>query len=126
MLVSHLEQQKFLMLAVVERLEVAGAGFVNIYLKKEFIQHFVRDIVKLGKPRQQPVDNPLSVGVDFSSPNICKEMHVGHLRSTIIGDTICKILEHRGHKVNRINHVRYSYISLLGSVETSATFSYAV
>ena len=45
------------------------------------------------------------VAVDFSSPNIAKEMHVGHLRSTIIGDTICRLLEYCGHEVLRINHV---------------------
>ena len=43
--------------------------------------------------------------VDFSSPNIAKEMHVGHLRSTIIGDTICRILEFCGHETLRVNHV---------------------
>ena len=43
--------------------------------------------------------------MDFSSPNIAKEMHVGHLRSTIIGDTICKVLEFCGNDVKRINHV---------------------
>ena len=107
MLVSHLERQRFLMLAVVDKLEVAGAGFVNIYLKREFIQQFVRDIAETGKPRQASIQTPRVVGVDFSSPNICKEMHVGHLRSTIIGDTICRILEYRGHKVHRINHVRF-------------------
>ena len=43
--------------------------------------------------------------VDFSSPNVAKEMHVGHLRSTIIGDTICRMLEFSGHEVERVNHV---------------------
>lgn len=51
------------------------------------------------------VERPLKVLVDFSSPNIAKEMHVGHLRSTIIGDTICRVLEFCGHEVMRINHV---------------------
>ena len=43
--------------------------------------------------------------MDFSSPNIAKEMHVGHLRSTIIGESICRIFEFMGHKVNRTNHL---------------------
>jgi len=46
-----------------------------------------------------------TITVDFSSPNIAKEMHVGHLRSTIIGESICRILEYLGHSVYRINHV---------------------
>lgn len=45
------------------------------------------------------------IGVDFSSPNIAKEMHVGHLRSTIIGESICRIFEFLGNKVYRINHI---------------------
>ena len=49
--------------------------------------------------------NPSRIVVDFSSPNIAKEMHVGHLRSTIIGDSICRVLEFIGHDVLRINHV---------------------
>lgn len=50
-------------------------------------------------------DEKLTVGVDFSSPNIAKNMHVGHLRSTIIGEAICRILEFMGHNVIRINHI---------------------
>ncbi|KAL7568460.1 hypothetical protein ACA910_012171 [Epithemia clementina (nom. ined.)] len=49
--------------------------------------------------------NPQRIVVDFSSPNIAKEMHVGHLRSTIIGDTLCNLLEFLGHDVLRLNHV---------------------
>ncbi len=52
-----------------------------------------------------PVLPRLRVVVDFSSPNIAKEMHVGHLRSTIIGDTLCRLLEFLGHDVLRVNHV---------------------
>lgn len=53
----------------------------------------------------EPAENPQKVIVDFSSPNIAKEMHVGHLRSTIIGDSIARILEFRGQDVLRLNHV---------------------
>jgi arginyl-tRNA synthetase len=52
-----------------------------------------------------PQENSIKIAVDFSSPNIAKEMHVGHLRSTIIGESICRIFEYQGHHVHRINHV---------------------
>ena len=55
--------------------------------------------------RPPPVERKLRVVVDFSSPNIAKEMHVGHLRSTIIGETICRLLEYAGHDV-----LRYVYM----------------
>lgn len=54
---------------------------------------------------QPPKIEKLNVLVDFSSPNIAKEMHVGHLRSTIIGDAVCRLLEFCGHDVLRVNHV---------------------
>ena len=54
---------------------------------------------------EPPYMQKKKVVVDFSSPNIAKEMHVGHLRSTIIGDSICRILEYCGHEVHRTNHV---------------------
>lgn len=55
--------------------------------------------------RQLRHSNKQKIVVDFSSPNIAKEMHVGHLRSTIIGDTLCNVLEFAGHDVVRLNHV---------------------
>lgn len=88
---------------LIERLEVAGAGFINIYLNKEFAEHVLSCILKLGvKP---PPAKRERVIVDFSSPNIAKEMHVGHLRSTIIGDSICRVLEFINNDVLRINHL---------------------
>uniref|UniRef100_T1IQB8 Probable arginine--tRNA ligase, cytoplasmic n=1 Tax=Strigamia maritima TaxID=126957 RepID=T1IQB8_STRMM len=89
---------------VIERTEIAGPGFINIFLKNEFIQQRLHGILLRGV--SSPYHGPkLSVAVDFSSPNIAKEMHVGHLRSTIIGDSICRVLEFVGHNVTRINHV---------------------
>ncbi|XP_003706581.1 arginine--tRNA ligase-like protein [Megachile rotundata] len=89
---------------LISKLEVAGAGFINIYLKKEFAQTTLSNLVKSGKAFPPHVKKQ-RVLVDFSSPNIAKEMHVGHLRSTIIGDSIATLLEFLGHDVLRINHV---------------------
>mmetsp|Transcript_12368 Transcript_12368/g.20061 ORF Transcript_12368/g.20061 Transcript_12368/m.20061 type:complete len:699 (+) Transcript_12368:23-2119(+) len=84
---------------------IAGPGFINFAFTPEYMQNRLRamqvdermGVPKAGKRRR--------VLVDFSSPNIAKEMHVGHLRSTIIGECIARILEFRGHDVLRINHV---------------------
>lgn len=88
---------------LVEKIEVAGAGFLNIYLNNVFVEQVLNCILRFGvKP--PPVKRNRIV-VDFSSPNIAKEMHVGHLRSTIIGDSICRVLEFLNHDVLRINHL---------------------
>jgi arginyl-tRNA synthetase len=85
--------------------EIAGPGFINLRLKPEYLEAKLNTILtdeRLGIPK---VDNPQKVIVDFSGPNIAKEMHVGHLRSTIIGDSIARILEFLGHDILRLNHV---------------------
>lgn len=89
---------------VIESLELAGPGFINIKLKVSFVQEQLSLLVTSGVRPPAGVDKK-KVIVDFSSPNIAKEMHVGHLRSTIIGDSICRLLEFLGHDVLRINHV---------------------
>ncbi len=83
---------------------VAGAGFINVKLQDAYLKARVRDVLEHGGP-QAAMARQLKVLVDFSSPNIAKEMHVGHLRSTIIGDSLCRMLEFLGHDVARINHV---------------------
>lgn len=89
---------------IAEKTEIAGPGFINIFLKDTWladnISHAVQD-PKLG------VHNPekQTVVVDYSSPNVAKEMHVGHLRSTIIGDAVVRTLEFLGNHVIRANHV---------------------
>ncbi|MEB3350544.1 MAG: arginine--tRNA ligase [Cyanobacteriota bacterium] len=84
---------------------IAGPGFINLTLRPERLAAEVR--ARLGDPRLgvPEAPNPTAVIVDFSSPNIAKEMHVGHLRSTIIGDCLARVLEFRGHRVLRLNHV---------------------
>jgi arginyl-tRNA synthetase len=84
---------------------IAGPGFINFQLAPAYLAEQIRSIhldSRLGIPT---VAQPQKIVVDFSSPNIAKEMHVGHLRSTIIGDCIAKVLEFRGHNVLRLNHV---------------------
>lgn len=90
--------------AVISKCEVAGPGFVNIFLTKTFVQHRVATLLREGV-QPMPGQKKLKIVVDFSSPNIAKDMHVGHLRSTIIGDAMCRILEFEGHEVVRTNHV---------------------
>lgn len=84
---------------------IAGAGFINFALKPSYLGQLLSQIQsdeRLGISQVQPTSKVI---VDFSSPNIAKEMHVGHLRSTIIGDAIARILEFRGYDVLRLNHV---------------------
>ncbi|XP_064105491.1 arginine--tRNA ligase, cytoplasmic-like isoform X2 [Macrobrachium nipponense] len=88
---------------VISKLDLSGPGFINIYLNQNFIREQVTNVVLNGVT--PPPTVPERVVVDFSSPNIAKEMHVGHLRSTIIGDSICRLLEFLGHDVLRINHL---------------------
>ncbi|MBQ7502734.1 arginine--tRNA ligase [bacterium] len=86
--------------ALIQSCEVAGPGFINLTLKDEGILEAVREITE-----RRLNDRPLKVLVDYSSPNAAKQMHVGHLRSSIIGDSICRILDYLGHEVIRDNHV---------------------
>lgn len=82
---------------------VTGPGFIMVQMDAEYLSEKINNFMKAGvKPKSQ---NGSDVLVDFSSPNIAKEMHVGHLRSTIIGESVCRILEFTGHKTHRINHV---------------------
>ena len=85
--------------------QIAGPGFINLTIRPECLAAEVS--ARLGDPRLgvPEVQDDAAVVVDFSSPNIAKEMHVGHLRSTIIGDSLARVLEFRGHRVLRLNHV---------------------
>lgn len=90
-----------------EEPEVAGPGFINLRFKKDYLISAVSSMAsdadgRLGLPESAQKQK---IVVDFSSPNIAKEMHVGHLRSTIIGDTLCNLMEFAGHDVVRLNHV---------------------
>ena len=90
---------------IVERYELAGPGFINIFLRNEEILKRANRITNKEVPLVPKSVKCLTITVDYSSPNLAKEMHVGHLRGTIIGDAIVRILEKKGHKVIRQNHV---------------------
>jgi len=99
--------------------QIAGPGFINLTLRPQVLAAELADRLadpRLGVPTAADGATGSAIGpagtqtrlpvlVDFSSPNIAKEMHVGHLRSTIIGDCLARVLEFRGHQVLRLNHV---------------------
>ncbi|WP_087025869.1 arginine--tRNA ligase [Thaumasiovibrio subtropicus] len=89
---------------IAEKTEIAGPGFINIFLSKQWLAEQAENALKdqrLGiAPEQQQ-----TIVVDYSAPNVAKEMHVGHLRSTIIGDAVVRTLEFLGHNVVRANHI---------------------
>ncbi|WP_448247085.1 arginine--tRNA ligase [Thalassotalea agariperforans] len=95
---------------IAEKIELAGPGFINIHLAKSWLSARLSDTAndeKLGVSQRGslPGEKPQTVVVDYSAPNLAKEMHVGHLRSTIIGDAVVRALEFRGDKVIRQNHM---------------------
>ena len=89
--------------------QIAGPGFINFRLRPAFLSAYLCDVSKrtdgqdrLGVARAR---EPETVVIDLSSPNLAKEMHIGHLRSTVIGDCVARVLEFMGHTVHRENHV---------------------
>ncbi|MCL7036663.1 hypothetical protein MKW94_008053 [Papaver nudicaule] len=90
---------------MIESCSVAGPGFVNVTLSDRWIAKNIQKMLQKGIGIWAPKLGVSRVVVDFSSPNIAKEMHVGHLRSTIIGDTIARMLEYSNVEVLRRNHV---------------------
>lgn len=88
-----------------EPIEIAGAGFINFCLKKEFLEKQITSLLndpRLGVPC---INDPKTILIDFSSPNVAKPMHVGHIRSTILGDSLARIARFLGHHVITDNHI---------------------
>ncbi len=88
-----------------EKIEIAGAGFINITLKKSALEQRTNAMASDNRLAIPVVHPPQKTVVEFSSPNVAKEMHVGHLRSTIIGDALARLFEFLGHHVLRLNHI---------------------
>jgi len=89
---------------IASKTDVAGPGFINIFLNRDWLIQQLENAYndeRLGIARV----NPQRIVVDYSAPNVAKEMHVGHLRSTIIGDAVVRTLEFLGHHVIRANHI---------------------
>jgi arginyl-tRNA synthetase len=85
--------------------EVSGPGFLNLTLSEGFVARQLASMAADDRLGVEPAPDPKTVVVDYSGPNVAKEMHVGHLRSTIIGDALCRVLGFLGHRVVRENHV---------------------
>ncbi|KAL1190591.1 Arginine--tRNA ligase, chloroplastic/mitochondrial [Cardamine amara subsp. amara] len=90
---------------LVKSCSVTGPGFINVVLSAEYMAKSIENMLINGIDTWAPTTSVKRVVVDFCSPNIAKEMHVGHLRSTIIGDTIARMLEYSKVEVLRRNHV---------------------
>lgn len=96
-IVQHLQLED-----TASQVDIAGPGFINIHLKPEWLAATLSQ----NTPSLAPVNaQPDTIIVDYSGPNLAKEMHVGHLRSSILGDALVNVLEHLGHQVIRQNHV---------------------
>ena len=90
---------------VCSAVEVAPQGFINLTLADDWLSERLAVQAadpRLGVPR---AEQPLTVVVDYSHPNVAKEMHAGHLRTTVIGDAVCRLLDFAGHRVVRENHI---------------------
>jgi len=88
-----------------ESLEVAGPGFINLKLRDDWLEAAANALINDDRLGVELVDTPLNYIVDFSAPNVAKPMHVGHLRSTVIGDALYRILSFLGHDVIGDNHI---------------------
>ncbi len=89
---------------IAAKTEIAGPGFINIFLDPQWLASLAEDALASEHLGVAPV-TPQTIVIDYSAPNVAKEMHVGHLRSTIIGDASVRTLEFLGHKVIRANHI---------------------
>lgn len=90
---------------VLEKAEVAGPGFINLTLNKQLVNDQLALMAGSDRLRVDKADPPATVVIDYASPNLAKEMHIGHLRSTIIGDAIARVLDFQGQRVTRQNHL---------------------
>lgn len=85
--------------------EIAGPGFLNVKLRSVWISERLGELLGDDRLGLEPARQPWTVAMDYSSPNVAKPMHVGHVRSTVIGDSIARVLTALGHRVIRDNHL---------------------
>ena len=89
----------------ITKVEIAGPGFINFFVSKNYLASQVEAILNDEHLGVKTAAKPETVVIDYSSPNVAKEMAVHHIRSTVIGDAVVRILEFLGHKVIRANHI---------------------
>lgn len=89
---------------VCAKVEISGPGFINLTLSDDWIARQVSSAVTDAR-HGVPLEEPQRVVIDYSAPNVAKEMHVGHLRTTVVGDALARVLEYLGHTVIRQNHI---------------------
>lgn len=85
--------------------EIAGPGFINLRLKQDWLIERLSQAIGDERLAVEPVSQPKTIVLDYSSPNVAKPMHVGHIRSTVIGDSLCRTLRFLGHRVISDNHI---------------------
>ena len=90
---------------ICQSVDIAGPGFLNFEIKSKVIEEALAAALKEKVPFVSPASEPQAIIIDFSSPNVAKPMHVGHIRSTILGDSLARILRMLGHKVITDNHI---------------------
>jgi arginyl-tRNA synthetase len=103
-IVAHLTESGVLD-GICDRVEIAGPGFINLSLSADFLGAEVARLVGDDRLGVAEVDVRRTVVIDYSAPNVAKEMHVGHLRSTVIGDALVRLLGFLGHRIIRENHI---------------------
>ncbi|MHB1251956.1 MAG: arginine--tRNA ligase [Acidimicrobiales bacterium] len=99
------EVVKGLEIADIAEVEIAGPGFLNLTLTSSFLDHQLRQTLEDPRLGVTSAAHPKKVVIDYSAPNVAKEMHVGHLRSTVIGDALARMYRFAGHQVIARNHV---------------------
>lgn len=103
--VAQLVVEKLETGGLIEKVQIAGPGFINLHLSRSALAAAAAALLVDERLGVAPLEKPQTVVVDYSSPNVAKEMHVGHLRSTVIGDAIARVLMFQGQHVIRQNHV---------------------
>ena len=99
-IVAHLDVDN-----VCERPAVAGAGFINFTLRQAAVEKQTLEVWRDDRLGIAETESPRRIVIDFGSPNVAKPMHVGHIRSTVLGDAVARIAKFLGHEVIRDNHV---------------------